>query len=480
MLTSGGVLTRTTLDLEQFPKFRLRVLDCCVGFFISTTFSVSPLAASLSVSLMRDCKTKAAELLSISCGRKSRIRRSKEERKAMVESFIKKHQSLNDGNFPSLNLTHKEVGGSFYTVREIVREIIQENRVLGPARFCSEELKIDGIPVEHPLGSTSEELQSHLVQSANDNDAPNYPNIKSLAVSLNANMQFSRHLSLENGQFVNGCQSEEWDEQVSREAKESVIFEADRESEFACTAELTNPTAELVVENFPLRPVTKEMSVMDGSSDQSRDQTETLEELETKQVEVGSSLHILDRIDSINDSYCLVNHRAVDGREIPLLDRDHCTMVGQTMADLSNKSLKTSDPRPTTEVSVVNQDCTGSVVTIRPSDLSAKTTEQSPEIAALEPKSSLNGTYMKNLNATGTNSGSIESTSSIYKTEVILGGGNDGQNDERILDGSTPTLNRIHLESWEGASEKSSGSGPNPLLSFIKAFVTAFVKLWSE
>ncbi|KAL0452049.1 UNVERIFIED_CONTAM: hypothetical protein Slati_1183000 [Sesamum latifolium] len=47
--------------------------------------------------------------------KKSRIRRSKEERKIMVESFITKYQKSNDGNFPSLSLTHKEVGGSFYT-----------------------------------------------------------------------------------------------------------------------------------------------------------------------------------------------------------------------------------------------------------------------------------------------------------------------------------------------------------------------------
>ncbi|CAL1386942.1 unnamed protein product [Linum trigynum] len=73
-------------------------------------------------------------------GRKSRIRRSEEESKGMVELFIiKMYQSLNNGNFPSLNLTHKEVGGSFYTVREIVREIIQENRVFGPAKFLPAE-----------------------------------------------------------------------------------------------------------------------------------------------------------------------------------------------------------------------------------------------------------------------------------------------------------------------------------------------------
>ncbi|XP_010426822.1 PREDICTED: uncharacterized protein LOC104711769 [Camelina sativa] len=64
-------------------------------------------------------------------GKRTRNRIPKEERKTLVESFIKKHQKLNSGSFPSLSLTHKEVGGSFYTIREIVREIIQENRVLG-------------------------------------------------------------------------------------------------------------------------------------------------------------------------------------------------------------------------------------------------------------------------------------------------------------------------------------------------------------
>ncbi|KAK6775253.1 hypothetical protein RDI58_026254 [Solanum bulbocastanum] len=93
-------------------------------------------------------------------GRKTRIRRSKEERKSMVETFIKKYQKSNDGNFPSLNLTHKEVGGSFYTVRELVREIIQENRVLGPAKLSPEEQNNIMFAEEYPLGSISTEPQS--------------------------------------------------------------------------------------------------------------------------------------------------------------------------------------------------------------------------------------------------------------------------------------------------------------------------------
>ncbi|XP_020582279.1 uncharacterized protein LOC110025923 [Phalaenopsis equestris] len=74
---------------------------------------------------------------------KSRSRRTKEERRTLVVSFIKKYQSSHDGKFPSLNLTHKEVGGSFYTIREIVRDIIQENKVLGPGNPTSKLLNLE-------------------------------------------------------------------------------------------------------------------------------------------------------------------------------------------------------------------------------------------------------------------------------------------------------------------------------------------------
>lgn len=68
-----------------------------------------------------------------------------------------RYQISNDGNFPSLNLTHKEVGGSFYTVREIVREIIQENRVLAPPKVSLEEHSLSEFMEQHPLGSISME-----------------------------------------------------------------------------------------------------------------------------------------------------------------------------------------------------------------------------------------------------------------------------------------------------------------------------------
>lgn len=79
--------------------------------------------------------------------------------------FALRYQQSNNGNFPSLNLAHKEVGGSFYTVRELVREIIQENRVLAPPKVSLEENGHSGFLEQHPLGSISMEPQIDLSES---------------------------------------------------------------------------------------------------------------------------------------------------------------------------------------------------------------------------------------------------------------------------------------------------------------------------
>ncbi|KAH7654818.1 hypothetical protein IHE45_19G164900 [Dioscorea alata] len=97
--------------------------------------------------------------------RKPRSRKTREERKVMVESFVKKYQNSNNGSFPSLNLTHKEVGGSFYTIREIVRELIQENRVLGPGSPTSKVLKLESGSEDDEVEPFSMDLPSDMCTS---------------------------------------------------------------------------------------------------------------------------------------------------------------------------------------------------------------------------------------------------------------------------------------------------------------------------
>ncbi|KAM0950990.1 hypothetical protein DsansV1_C04g0047291 [Dioscorea sansibarensis] len=110
-------------------------------------------------------RTFALAKISNSRERKPRSRKTREERKAMVESFVKKYQNSNNGSFPSLNLTHKEVGGSFYTVREIVRELIQENRVLGPGSPTSKVLKLESGSEDDEVDPFSMDLPSDMSTS---------------------------------------------------------------------------------------------------------------------------------------------------------------------------------------------------------------------------------------------------------------------------------------------------------------------------
>lgn len=64
-----------------------------------------------------------------SCGsKKGGRRKTREERHTMVKSFVEKYKTSNKGDFPSITLTLKEVGGSYYTVREIMRELKQEHK----------------------------------------------------------------------------------------------------------------------------------------------------------------------------------------------------------------------------------------------------------------------------------------------------------------------------------------------------------------
>ncbi|TVU50001.1 hypothetical protein EJB05_01350, partial [Eragrostis curvula] len=96
--------------------------------------------------------------------RPPRGRKTKEERRELVESFINNYRLSNNGKFPSVNLTHKEVGGSYYIVREIVRDIIQENKVLGPGGLNATTLSFEDCPdsselsIEHELGQDSTEI----------------------------------------------------------------------------------------------------------------------------------------------------------------------------------------------------------------------------------------------------------------------------------------------------------------------------------
>ncbi|KAK4283289.1 hypothetical protein QN277_000254 [Acacia crassicarpa] len=58
-----------------------------------------------------------------------RQRLSKDERRAMVESFVNKYRETNNGKFPYSKHVMKEVGGSYYVIREIIQELKYKSKL---------------------------------------------------------------------------------------------------------------------------------------------------------------------------------------------------------------------------------------------------------------------------------------------------------------------------------------------------------------
>ncbi|KAK4359712.1 hypothetical protein RND71_021941 [Anisodus tanguticus] len=458
--------------------------------------------------------------------RKTRIRRSKEERKTMVETFIKKYQNSNDGNFPSLNLTHKEVGGSFYTVREIVREIIQENKVLGPAKLSPEEQNNIMFAEQYPLGSISTEPQSLSISDETNvmsTFSPNHYKSEEADFGVNRQLDIAEVEVVDGGlqtsasdvsekieqsdetyiiesdhkknkddvmysSGINGVDHEMLNEQMVDDyetTKENeislslyhqntsaqvdsteIISESVNESHptakkdeiygepistesvvgenldvegglnelEASKAGIPLKTSELVVEKFPLGPISKKIDDLDSGSNETTSVPKTSEEAE----------HEHDRIISSDKTAQFVN------------DPVHVIIADPT-TEKSSKVLNEKAGEASLEISSSSEERT------------AISTD-----GVVKASSTLNGTvnaYSPMINQTVDSSNS--GTSKKPAADELI----EGKGKASIQKGGNPPLNRIHLETWEGASAKRE---TNPLLALLKACVTAFVKFWTE
>ncbi|KAI5575401.1 hypothetical protein BDE02_10G208300 [Populus trichocarpa] len=457
-------------------------------------------------------------------GKKSRIRRSKEERKGMVESFIKKYQSLNNGNFPSLNLTHKEVGGSFYTVREIVREIIQENRVLGPGKLPLEEQYNDLFVEQYPLGTISTEPQTSL--SISPNGSPEHDQHESSGEALD--LISEQHAEPEqqgfnNGKIINGShvivKNEEADKPKVVEVQVTEPLETEKRMEgVAASRAKVTQMADLMVETFPLPPATKSAGNLNGNSSNVREVNGILEEkdvekvllepeqdpenksagnlngnssnvrevngiLEEKDVEKVllepeqdpengislpdgmSSLHNSSLVDdnevSLHGS-SLVDDKEVEKPAVPLLERSSDLACEKAVENLVVLAMGSSNASVTDEGIV--QDAEADI------DVKVKSSHDEKAVAETKVIDAQNGIQAKS---------STVGSQSIAK-EVEMKDEASFQHSQDSQKQSSPTLNRINLESWGGASKNRPEPETNPLLAIFKSFLAALVKFWSE
>ncbi|XP_062091925.1 uncharacterized protein LOC133797857 isoform X2 [Humulus lupulus] len=462
-------------------------------------------------------------------GRKSRIRLSKKERKAMVESFIKKYQASNNGSFPSLNLTHKEVGGSFYTVREIVRDIIQENRVLGPAKLSGDGNGTDQLE-EYPLGSIAIAPQYHLTQLSNgsqvmtneyhgSNEEPNlvsdghhavledkvFDNGQVINVTIERGLSEPKDVETQGHEFMESEQNS--DDQSSKEAglvsdgnyacpgqevvdNENVIngipvgarhiesqeqnlsdlhaskpSEAENAEESAASRSKVTPiAADVIVETFPMRPAAT-TGEFDGRSNELTNVTHSFGRQDLIKVDLatdnGSSQ--TDRIESLK-SFSLMDEEKVTNLSNDLGDKISGLVGAEELEkyrDPSLESSKSSNKGTGQEI----HDLNGNEVKLSSTDVTTVTLEKSQAISGAK--------YIDNRGGTTEH---LKTEQELNENEV------DAQQGDKPQKGSSPTLDRINLESWGGRVSKNPGKpeGNNPMWAVFKAFIDAFVKFWSE
>lgn len=410
-------------------------------------------------------------------GKKTRVRRSKEERKSMVESFIKKYQESNNGNFPSLNLTHKEVGGSFYIIREIVREIIQENRVLGPAKLTEGEHDIDRFLQQNPLGSISTPPEPLLSERSNGSSfVPSHHEDESdeSVMITNGNSMESENKEFGSEKIINGnlvdvTNGTDKAALVEVQVIEPPESDKSKKETYVFTSKVIQVEADIVVETFPLRPVAKPTDSVNGMSSEVGKLDENLYKTENGKLNVSQENGSF-KLDGMNSSE--VSVLTDDGKEV----ENNVGLLLEKNSNLTDKKMVESISDPLSESSECSTGVTAKLGTpngaalevSRTDTLMSDTNEQSKAIVG-EAINVSNGFHPKN-------HGTYESTS---ERAVAVESKVDAQH-VNSKKGSSKTLDRINLESWEGTSKSRAESETNPLWTIFKSFVTAFINFWSE
>uniref|UniRef100_A0A0D9VIR0 AT3G52170-like helix-turn-helix domain-containing protein n=1 Tax=Leersia perrieri TaxID=77586 RepID=A0A0D9VIR0_9ORYZ len=96
---------------------------------LSSSAASKRVIAGVSSTIVRSCqrtwrgKSHAAAPLSAQEASKGPKRIGKKERRVKIEKFVEEYKASNDGKFPSMKIVREHVGGSHYTVREIVQEL---------------------------------------------------------------------------------------------------------------------------------------------------------------------------------------------------------------------------------------------------------------------------------------------------------------------------------------------------------------------
>lgn len=460
-----------------------------------------------------------------SAGKRTRNRIPKEERKTLVESFIKKHQSLNNGSFPSLNLTHKEVGGSFYTIREIVREIIQENRVLGTSglildgkgddhlqdQTLSSSLLMDPVP---PLSLSPEGFRPPSDgEYINGSQAASEDRGSDVLKDIKVNgHQFSEQgevllahepagsTDISGTEFVGSCGEE-------NDAKHDRV-------QTVCVSFVSKPQDKVVevdkediafeetpfIESKDSKPVNNDDRANDDEADMMTERVNMRKntlgtiDLPAEAVAVeafpirsvtSSTMELAKVCEGGNGSEAKVESDSSTETSVDLGD------ISPSISDVPEKqgTEVIGDPVPNqisvaVEKKVEEKTVNPASVDVESADSKGKVVENDVISSTVETKELSNGslTTERTMPTSGTEFGSHIARSEVTSVEkaTVEKGKHDALDSSSSQKGNIAPLNRIKPESWKGQSNVAGGHETNPLLAAFKSFLTAFVKFWSE
>ncbi|KAL0317279.1 UNVERIFIED_CONTAM: hypothetical protein Sangu_2142200 [Sesamum angustifolium] len=443
------------------------------------------------------------------------------------------------GIFPSLNLTHKEVGGSFYTVREIVREIIQENRVLAPPKVSLEHDHSSFLE-QHPLGSLSLEPQIDLSDSERNhmvtNILPNKYQIMSEEDISSSSVQFSGSYpsELDDKQIIGGSKVAEKDGGSDRTSKnhnepnhyqDTSMEEVSNFREQSPQPKIDEFENEKIVNGVEVseenlhsdKPLIKNVdgpwSQRIGNEQYHNEHEQTVD----KTKEFGQRIHkesvVMEILDGekygaqdVEASHVVKSHMNSDVvvetfplRPVPKTIHDINGESGnlhkstgtiadtgiqdermsyvQSSCDAVNEKDEQKLSDPIVELNDKFND-EKAVLNLQDSSLecSKHSTASEPSLLDVGDVTDLQS---KDSLPDGTKASS--STQPLISEGVTaVGGKSSDQEMSSSPKGPNSTLDRINLETWERASKKSTQPESNPLLALVKAIISSFVKFWTE
>ncbi|CAM8961048.1 unnamed protein product [Rhodiola kirilowii] len=416
--------------------------------------------------------------------KKTGVRLSKKERRVMVESFIKTFQKSNNGTFPSIKLTQKEVGGSYYIVREIVRDIIQENRVLAPPKEHKKEHKtFNSLPGDYPLGSISMEPP---VSTAS---LPNGMHESDCGASTGEVILKSEELtdhSIDDNHSIgqnapDGKLKEQFHEKLQATKSPFGTYQDLEKSKLEETVEQTEPPVGMVsnistaveVELFPFQD---SMKLSESLTPSSQDAVNLN----------GTTERVIDQPDVDPISPII---RVEDQKAKPMK-----TTAEQGLDKISESSSGKFNNFYDKEG--IGADATGSdgqKGIVSHSGGATAVVEQGQELTSSEPAAIASNTAtVKKSDEKGTTEAKYEafhSSIDVTSHSIVKSSSEQDATEAKIeavksstgnhKDSKPPTLDRMNLESWEKATKKPVQEG-SPFSAFVKACVSAFSKLWSK